>query len=208
MPRKPIEIETRSLLTPRERVWNAVRKLRKGFTVWSVQEACEPMVNFGICRDYMRDLEKSGYIKCSKPSEIVRGNCRSRPEFDLVKNQHEAPRLRRGKETNAGIGNQAMWAAMKVLKRFTSEQVAQAATLGDLTVSMHTATMYLHALSQSGHLALVKPGGHGVCAVYALKNYTGPKAPALTSRRCVFDRNTGEIAELQTAQEVADGIEA
>lgn len=208
MPRKPIEIETRGLMTPRERVWSAVRKLGKNFTVGSVQDACSPMVSFGICRDYVRDLEKSGFIRRTKDSELVRGTRRSAPEFALVRDQYEAPRLRRGKATAEGVGYQALWTAMKVLKRFTSEQLAQAASLGELTLQTRTATMYCHALFKSGHLVQVSPSAGNRFAVYALKNYTGPRAPALTSRKGVFDRNTGEFAELQTAQEVADGLDA
>lgn len=210
MPRKGIEVETRGLLTPRERVWNAVRLLRKGFTVWSVQDACNPMTEFGICRDYLRDLETAGFIVCSKQSAPVKGKGikRTAPEYDLVKDQYEAPRLRRGKTVTAGVGMQALWTAMKVHKRFTSEQLAKAASLGDMVVQTKTAINYIGALTKSGHVKVITKGGHGKPGVYALVNYTGPHAPAITVMKCVFDRNTGEICPSQTAQEVCDGLDA
>jgi hypothetical protein len=207
MPRKPIEVETRGLLTPRERVWNAVRKLRKGFTVWSVQDACSPMVEFGICRDYLRDLETSSFISRSKDSVLARGNRRTAPEFDLVKDQFEAPRLRRGKVVTAGAGMQAMWTAMKVHKRFTSDQLAKAASFEGMEVKVKTAMNYIRALTVSGHVKVMTVGGHGKPGIYALVKNTGPFAPAITSMKCVFDRNTAELSPLQNAQEVCDGLE-
>lgn len=210
MPRKPIEVETRGLMTPRERVWNAVRKLRKGFTVGSVQDACAPMVEFGICRDYLRDLETSGFIVRSKDSVPVlgKGIKRTAPEFDLVKDQYDAPRLRRGKVVTLGVGMQAMWAAMKVHKRFTSEQLARAASFEGMEVKLKTSMNYIGALVTSGHLKVITQPGRDRAGVYALVKNTGPHAPAITSMKCVFDRNTAELTPLQTAQEVCDGNDA
>lgn len=210
MPRKPIEIETRGLLTPRERVWNAVRKLRKGFTVWSVQDACVPMVAFGICKDYLRDLEASGFIVRSKDSVPVKGKGikRSAPEFDLVKDQFDAPRLRRGRVVTGGAGMQAMWTAMKVHRRFTSDQLARAASFEGMEVKLKTAMNYIGALTKSGHVKVITQSAKDKPGVYALVKNTGPHAPAITGMKCVFDRNTAELSPLQTAQEVCDGIEA
>jgi hypothetical protein len=209
MPRKPIEIETRGLLTPRERVWNAVRKLRKGFTVWSVQDHCEPMVEFGICRDYLRDLEASAFIARGKDSVPVQGKGikRTAPEFNLVKDQFDAPRLRRGKVVTSGAGMQAMWTAMKVHKRFTSDQLARAASFEGMEVKLKTAMNYIGALTRSGHLRVITQPAKDKPGVYALVKNTGAHAPAITALKCVFDRNTGELLPMQTVQEVCDGIE-
>ena len=209
MPRKPIEVETRGLLTPRQRVWIAVRKLRKGFTVWTVQDACNPMVEFGICRDYLRDLEASAFIARSKDSVPVpgKGIKRSAPEFDLVKDQFDAPRLRRGKVITGGAGMQAMWTAMKVHKRFTCDQLASAASFEGMEVKLKTAMNYVGALTKSGHLKVITPAAKDKPGVYALVKNTGAYAPAITGLKCVFDRNTGELAPMQTPQEVCDGLE-
>lgn len=209
MSRKPIEVETRSLLTPRERVWDAIKRLQKDFTVAAVQDACMPMVSFGIVKDYMDDLGKAGYICRSKSATKLRGSAMSAPEFYLVEGRpHDAPRLSNGKPVVQGLGTLAMWRAMRVLKVFDYHQIADAASMNSLVVRPSTAKTYLRLLAQAGYLAVVKPGTPGTATSFRLLKNTGPHAPAITRRKCVFDRNTGSFAELETAQEVVDGLDA
>lgn len=206
--RKPIEQERRSMMTPRERVWGAIRRLGKRFNLDEVQDKCNPMVHHATVRDYMRALEAGGKIKRVEDARQIRGIARSQPRFDLVCKDVQAPRLQRdGTPVTQGLATEAMWQCMRVLKTFTPQQLADAATLGECVVGNATAGSYIKHLARAGYLQVVVPSVPGTQAVYRLIRNTGPHAPAVTRQKVVFDRNVGEFAALQTAQEVCDGIE-
>lgn len=211
MSRSPIEKERRGLQTPRERMWGAMLKLRKGFTTWSVQDATSPVVGFDATKDYLRELEAAGFVRQTGGGEILpgQGARRSRPTFDLIKAPAIAPQLSGGKKVTQGTGVLAMWRAMKVLsKGFDATELARAASIeGVLVVPRITADSYAHALAKAGYLRPLAPPKTGTATRWRLVRNTGAHAPAVTRRKCVFDRNTGEFAELETAQEVCDGIE-
>ncbi|WP_454908408.1 hypothetical protein [Variovorax gossypii] len=208
--RKPIEYERRGMQMPRERMWDAILKLRKGFTAWDVQDATQPVVGFDATRDYFVELETAGYIKRTGGGELTgHGARRTRPTFDLVKVSNTAPQLSRGKKVTQGTGVLAMWRAMKILRKgFSAQDLANAASIdGVFTVPRITADSYAHALAKAGYLAPLAKPKTGVATRWRLVRDSGPHAPAITKRKGVFDRNTGTFAELETAQEVCDGLE-
>lgn len=206
--RQPIEHERRSMQLPRERVWKAIRTCKKAFDIDDVQALCEPMVNFGTVRDYMRALEAAGKIRRVQDSRPLRGVVLSKPKFVLACKDHEAPRLlRNGTPVTQGLATQAMWQCMRVLKTWTPQQLADAATLGDCVVPVQTVKAYVKHLSRGGYLQVVVPSRPGTQAVYRLARNTGPHAPAVTRRKVVFDRNLGQSVSLESDQEVCDGLE-
>lgn len=209
--RKPIEFERRGLQTPRERMWDAMLRLRKGFTVWDVQDATKPVVGFDATKDYIRELESAGYVKQTGGGQVLAGQGarRARPTFDLVKAPGIAPQISGGKKVVQGTGVLAMWRAMKILSRgFNAQELAQASSIeGVFEVKRITADSYAHALMHAGYLAPLAKPKTGVATRWRLVRDTGPHAPAITRRKGVFDRNTGQFAELETAQEVCDGLE-
>lgn len=208
--RKPIEVEVRGLQTPRERIWAAVMKLRTGMTLETIQEACEPNVSFAAVADYVRELEAGGHLACVAEAAKTDDTKRFTPRvLDLVKPAAEAPRINNGQAVTQGLVNLALWRAMKTLaKGFSARELARAASLDDFVVKVGTAELYARSLAAAGYLVPVAPPRSGVATRWRLVRNTGPHAPAVTRRKCVFDRNTGAVvAELQTAQEVCDGLE-
>jgi len=85
--------------------------------------------------------------------------------------------------------------------------IARAATLGTLVVKPQTAKSYVLQLARAGYLITMRPSKPGTPARYRLDKNTGMHAPAITRLKVVFDRNTGQTANLQTAQEVCDELE-
>lgn len=213
--RKPIEREMRSLQTPRDRVWAAIRALRaisnKPFTQVTVQDHCNPMVLLSAVDDYFEDLERAGFIARVAPGKPIKGMPRhvtTGIEYRLVKDQFEAPRVSNGAAVTMGMGVLAMWRAMKVMQKgFDHNDVAQAASQDGFIVKGATAKTYVNALARAGYFQELKPARPGTPARYRLARNTGPHAPAITRRKCVFDRNTGTFAELESVQEVCDGLE-
>ena len=210
MPRRTIEREFRGVQTPRERVGRARLASREVFTERGGQDLCNPMVSLDLVRDYLEALENGGYVKrVGGGQPRRRGGSLSEVEFKLLdRRPAEAPRLTQdGEPVTQGMATTAMWRAMKVLKTFNWHELATAATLDECVVHPNTAQAYCMALRRAGYLQTVRESRPGTAAVLRLVKNTGPHAPAITRRKAVFDRNTGAFADLETAQEVCDGIE-
>lgn len=197
------------LKTPRERVWQAILECKlPHFNSRDIQELCTPTVKIDTVREYMAALALAGYIEQHNSRAAATTVPRPPVQWVVVKRVAEAPRLTRSGETvTQGIATLAMWRCMRVLKTFNATQLAQAASVDKCQVSENTAKTYISHLAAAGYLATVTPSRPGVQAIHRLVRNTGPHAPAITRRKVVFDRNTGAFAELQTAQEVTDGLE-
>lgn len=214
MSRKPINVELRGLKTPRERVWEAMLKLcpvanvGADITKTKVQDHCEPMVSWTLVDDYFEDLEKAGFLKRVGGNGVSKGVIGTPIQYVLSSRPGLAPRIDgKGCKVTQGAGTEAMWRAMKVLPVFDHHDIAKAATLGSVTVTPQTAKSYVAHLARAGYLTTIRPSKPGTPARHRLGRNTGPHAPAITRRKVVFDRNTGEFCNLQTAQEVCDGLE-
>lgn len=212
MSRKPINVELKGLQTPRERVWNAILELavtdKTRFDRMSIQDHCNPMVSLSLVEDYTDDLLAAGFLKRVEGTGLKTGVRQAPLMFTLAKRQGDAPRVSEtGARVTQGMGNEAMWRAMKVLPTFDYTDIAKAATLGTLQVSAQTAKTYVAHLARAGYLATVRASKPGTPAKHRLQINSGPHAPAITRLKVVFDRNTGSFAKLQTAQEVCDGLE-
>jgi len=207
--RKPIELEYRGLRTPRERVWAALMALPAGFTAMQAQDKCNPMVQLEAVQDYLEALERGGYVlRVGGGLPMSRGNGLTAIEYQVKKRPADAPRLtQKGQPVTQGVATLSMWRAMKVLKVFDWHELAAAATLDACVVKPASAKAYCKALTKAGYLQPVRPGKPGTAAKLRLVNNTGPHAPAITRRKVVFDRNVGTFMELETAQEVCDGLE-
>ncbi len=213
MSRKPIEQEFKSLLTPRERVWNAMLELSRpphsgSFDKTMVQDHCNPMVSWTLVDDYFDALQASGHLVRVGGKSPMKGQMSEPIRVKLIRVSGEAPRVSRtGAKVTQGAGNEAMWRAMKVLSVFDYKEIARAATLGPLVVKPNTVRSYIQALARAGFLALIKQSKPGTPGRYRLIKNTGMHAPAITRKKGVFDRNTGVFADLQTTQEVCDALE-
>jgi hypothetical protein len=209
--RKRIDLEVKGLQTPRERVWAAIRSLKKGFTRASVGDACSPVVCQFTLDVYFAELVAAGFlVKASTGKRRPgRGSVADSDTFDLVKDQLEAPRVTTGgRLSTKGIGALAMWRVIRMLSRgFDHQEVARLASVDEFEVKPATAKKYVNVLARAGYFAEVKPATANRPARYRLARNTGPHAPVITVGRGVFDRNDGSFTLSQTAQEVCDGIE-
>lgn len=207
--RKPIELEMAGLLTPRERVWRAARKLRK-FTMLELQDAALPLVAWHTTKTYAQVLCKVGFIEAvDTQGRASNGGSFGEVQYRLVKDSFEAPRITRaGSKVTQGTATLAMWRAMKALKEFDYHDIQRAASLGKACmVTAQTAKAYVVLLARADYFRTITPSKPGTAARYRLVRDTGAHAPAITRRKAVFDRNTGAFPWQQTEQEVCDGLE-
>lgn len=206
MARKPIELERSGMLTPRERLWAAARKLRS-FTLVEWQDATKPVVLLQTCETYLDCLVAGGYLKSKGPVPRKGGDF-AQVTYELVKDTLDAPRLdRKGRPVTQGNVTLAMWRAMNVLKTFDWHDIQRAASLPNAPVPANTASSYVKALATAGYFQTLQPSKPGTAARFRLVRRTGAHAPAITRRKTVFDRNKGEFAWQESEQEVVDGLD-
>ncbi len=85
------------------------------------------------------------------------------------------------------------WEAMRILRQFTSADLATTAEIG-----ADNCKDYLHGLSVHGYIALARPvangqpGGH---ALWRLIKNTGPHAPRLHADGFLYDPNTRQVLD-------------
>lgn len=203
---KAIDMQLSGLQTRREQVWQTVRAcgIKGTFTEIDIDGECMPALPTQDVSRYLREFVAGGALevvgKTAHQQSAISSRFKS-PIYRLLKTSGEAP-------GTPMLGTLAMWRAMKILKSFDSKDLASAASHPAAPVSHTTARMYVRFLYQAGYLHRLKPGktAAGGSARYVLFKNTGPHAPAITRVKCVLDRNTGELINLQTAAEVTHDI--
>lgn len=205
MARKSIHLERVGMLMPRERIWQAVRKLGT-FTVSELQDATHPVVNLETCEDYLQSLAKSGHLTLHKAPRAP-GAKYIEATYALAKDAFEAPRVTvAGGAVSQGVVTLAMWRAMKALREFTHADIQVAASVGTCQVTPHTAKSYVNALARAGYFRVVQAAKPNTPARYRLIRDTGAHPPAITRRKAIFDRNVGEFTWQQPEQEACDDL--
>lgn len=214
MARRPARLERAGALTPRDRMWAAIRALSGEPDVpgpFGERTPFSPAEVIFITQlhpdtvdSYVRGLSKAEprYIERVKAAEYLTHG-RRRAELALYRLVRdvgvEAPRVTKGgKPVTDGIGGEQMWTAMRVMREFDSLELAHAASTDQHQVKPETAKRYLQLLERAGYVAATSaatPGRGGAKARYRFnraKN-TGPRAPLITREKCVMDANTGAI---------------
>lgn len=197
--RRPARIERAGALTPRDRIWAAIRDFGLGhlFSVAEIMLLSEQRADTVL--PYLGGLSKAGYVKAANKRPVNR----PRREFQWFSLERdvgvEAPRVdANGKPVTQGLGGQQMWNAMRAMKgEFGARELALAASTEAHTVQLATAKRYARALGYAGYLAVVhvSTGGRHEQQLYRFikTRNTGPRAPMITAERQVIDGNTGQV---------------
>jgi hypothetical protein len=219
MARKPARLERAGALTPRDRMWAAIRALAyasesedalfyRPFSVVEVhylanRKGGEP-IHIDSVESYVRGLQNAqppyiGFMNDAagrRPSELH--------HYRLARDVGvEAPRVTKdGKPVTQGLGNELMWQAMKVLREFDHAElaaaVAAAARAALISVTEETAKTYCSFLCRARYLALVQaavPGRSKARYRFNRAMNTGPRAPLITKLKEVVDANTGATVQ-------------
>ncbi|MDI3381027.1 hypothetical protein ACFPPF_06615 [Xenophilus aerolatus] len=196
MARSPIEKEMAGNMTPRDRIWRAIRTLRT-FTTMQVQDHTEPLVPMRACLSYVQWLVNAGHLSVVEAHRTKGDNGKYVEQtYRLVRDAFQAPRVnRQGERVSQGIATLAMWRAMKVLREFDWHEVQRAASTDAHPIAPLTAATYVRALARAGYFRAVIAPKPGKAGRYRLVRDTGAHAPAITRHKQVFDRNTGAPAD-------------
>lgn len=177
--------------------WEIVRALHRQAGEFSAHDVeLRSNVHRSTVADFIRRLVKGGYL------EEVRQEPRPghpRPIYRLLRDQPEAPKLRRdgSPAIDQGRGQDQMWRAMKMVERFTAPDLVLLSSTADYRVTRETAKAYIKHLHLAGYLNRLAKG------VYRLRpdRNTGPLAPQVMRTPFVFDPNTHEAHALEAAHD-------
>lgn len=204
MPSKPAHLAMIGGKSPRQRIWEAIRKHVDGeFTQAQLCEATR--LDFAPVSAYVVALVKAGNIKLVREEKITSA---VRVKFYRLDKDCgiEAPRLTKdGRPATKGVINENIWRAMRMsgAKDFNNIEIAAMSSTDKVTVSADTVKSYITALHQSGYLLETKPAKNGqpsIRARYRLlpinaktKKAPGPRPPIVQQTKSVFDPNIGEV---------------
>lgn len=190
--RKPIHLEMQGAKGNRQRIWEAIRTHRDGFTAYLLARRAN--VHDAAVRSYLQALIKGEWI------EVIGGGNFEEQRLRLKRdNGAEAPAItREGKPSKVGSGTEAMWRTLRILGEVDASELAEHASVVAPT-SLWTARSYLKWLKRAGYLQVVTPGGPGRLERYRLApgRYTGPKPPMIQRIGQVYDPNVGQVVYSQ-----------
>ena len=184
--------------SPRQRVWNAIRKNREEFTISLVAE--EGNMKYDSARDFITGLRKAGILKevrrdkkpyTSSHIDII--------VYKLAKDfGYTAPSVdRKGNLLTPRPVNRAMWNTLRITQQpVNAHELAALSSNDEKPVSVDTADRYLRLLHEAGYLKITQEAHHAVKkAKYKLLPHmnTGPKPPQIQRVKHVFDPNTNQV---------------
>ncbi len=210
MARLPSQIEMIGGKSPRQRIWEAIRKLHgKGKAFTQLQIEKHASADASKIKDYFSALAKAGFITVLD-QQPVNGLC-VRNTYQLIKdNGIEAPRVdKQGNVATEGSLSERMWGTMRrmyVNQDFNYRELAASASTPNSVCSEIAAKSYVLLLARAEYLEIIKPGRAGQKATltrYRLRRdkITGPRAPMIQRTKTVYDPNLGKVMWQEPAGE-------
>jgi hypothetical protein len=212
MARKPIHLQAAGKLTPRDRIWEAIRAaarngpLGNGISYADIAdrvvelapaEARVRRIEEATIETYVLSLVAAGYMKHVKAPSRALKNCVKNVRFELVRDVGvHAPRVTKtGAPVTQGTSRLSMWRVMRKLRQFTRRELAAKASTEGNPVDEEDAKTYVHYLAKAGYLAVVVPGRPRHLEVYAFvrSRDSGPLAPMIQRVKHVYDPNLGKV---------------
>ncbi len=195
MGRRPEDIaqQNPSMGHGQQAVWTKVREL-KCFGVEDLWLSVD-MERRSIAQ-YLERLEAGGIIKCTNSDETGQGAFVTN-KYELIKDVGlTAPRFTpKGNKVSAGQKKHNMWRSMRMMKIFSTKDLALHSSNDELTVSSKAAATYVGYLLRAEYLRVFKKRGvDQPNNLYRLIKDTGPKYPMVQrSTAQLFDQNLQKV---------------
>ena len=204
--RRPARLERAGALTPRDRIWSAIRRFgRVGEGDARAFSVVEIMTLSGQRDDtalsYLRALEKAGYVSAGGEAPLALRRRREFRCFRLVRDVGvDAPRVKAdGSPAEENAGREQMWRAVRILREFDFRELSVAASTEEHPVAPDEAQSYMRFLKLGGYLAVARPARSGnqnpapERLRFIRSRNTGPRAPLVTREKSVLDGNSGAV---------------
>lgn len=170
----------------RQVIWEEIRKrLGRQFSQPEITHAT--CINRHTVRTYFTCLTAGGVLE--------RIETEDGPKWQIIRDEgFYAPRFnRQGVPVTQGLGVEQMWRTMRMLKEFTSRDLALHASTDTVVVNEATAKSYCSMLLTCGYLRCTQKATSSRQASYRLIRNSGPLAPQIQRIKQVFDPNLKEV---------------
>lgn len=110
------------------------------------------------------------------------------------------------RKTVEASGRERMWRTAKMLRQFTANDLAIAASLPDAPVKLAEAVHYTLWLAKGGYLVAALPphkGGKGRRTTWRFVRNTGPKPPMVLRTKALWDPNLHAATYVPAPKEAA-----
>lgn len=192
--RRPARIERAGALTPRDRMWAAIRGfgLNRPFSPAEIEIAAEQQ--WGAVKSYLRGLVAGGFVR-EYDGDGPRHAVRLR-HYCLARDVGvEAPRVNdKGELVTQGRSQQQMWNALRKARGAVDWRWLVIHGSTEECVIQKTAAMsYLRDLARGGYLSEGEKGRAGAPSAYAFvrARNTGGRPPLVCRDGSVMDANSG-----------------
>lgn len=188
MPRKPVHLEMAGGKSPRQRIWEVMRRL-KGFTLHELRGELPGGIPLATVRSYVKALHAGGHLLW------VGEDAPAGARYELASDKGiEAPRVNKdGKPVTLGLAQEQMWNTLYRLGDMTPRELAHHASTEAVPVNAVAAADYLRNLHRAGYVQETRKGKGtgrgGVQAKYRLVKRTGPRPPMIQRCNAVYDPN-------------------
>lgn len=196
---KPAHLAQIGGKTNRQRIWEAIRAKREGFTCYGLARAAE--VDDPTVRAYLEALLAGGYLENGQEDVAFA----DRP-LRLVRDVGaEAPAIcRDGRPNRQGLISEALWRSLRILGEATAQELADQASVVAPT-KLHTVKSWLLWLKRAGYVQVARAGRGCLPASYRLApgKYSGPRPPVIQHISQVYDPNLGKVVYRREPEEQA-----
>ena len=195
---KPAHLAQIGGKTNRQRIWEAIRTKREGFTCYGLARAAD--VDDPTVRAYLEALLAGGYLEAGP----FCGEAFADHPLRLVRDVGaEAPAIcRDGRPNRQGLISEALWRSLRILGEATAQELADQASMVAPT-TLHTVKSWLLWLKRAGYVQVVRTGRSYLPAIYRLApgKYSGPRPPVIQHISQVYDPNLGKVVYRREPEE-------
>lgn len=190
MARKPAHLAMVGGKSPRQRMWEEIRKQRAGFTARTIGDAVK--IHPDTVRTYLVALAAAGIIVEDGLNPPRNAGLQPTRRYRLDQDSGaEAPRVDRdGRPVTMGQGREQMWNTMRRLGHdFAAAELAALATTDAHQVAETDAVDYCKHLAKAGYL--LDMGGRRFRFLPARN--TGPRPPMVQRLKSIYDPNLHKV---------------
>jgi hypothetical protein len=188
--------------------WRVIREIGANGRTFSASDVLdlsnEPQR--GTLNDFLRRLEKAGYIEAAGLQETNGPKATPAKLWRLLKSPARRPSLdREGRATRARASQQQMWNFMRgpmARSGFTCRDLAAYASTDEVPVPLQTAKSFVKTLNGAGYLTAADRGRNGSRWRLKPSMNTGPLPPMILRAKLVFDQNRHSVMGETLAEEV------
>lgn len=189
--RKPAHMEMIGGKSKRQRMWEAIRARRSGFSLIDIAAVAD--LEIDAVEAYVTALKRGQWLV-----QINDANGVGEPKrYELARdNGIEAPRVnQQGKLITMGLAQEQMWRTMRLIGEFDCHQLSAQASTPQVFVSIVAARDYISNLAHAGYVRRVSGGRGGVLTrwIFDSSRYSGPRPPMVQRTKSIYDPNIGKI---------------